>query len=238
MPKVTIVPEHAERAGLLPTRAQRRAQEAAARGQATIEQHPDVIAAYAAAEAAEQHLAQLEQRVLDGDRKVTATDTGQAREEARFAQLRLDAARNTARAQLAQQRQHTYDTAVQQTRDAIGDDDVLEQLRNKATDALTAYLAAVGHHNQALRQAYATLRAAGVTRHGSAFEADKAGDDTAVYSHDSLILDGRRHEPLKPEKLADHVVWKAARNAGVKGPSNRDLRVEAKNTIIPTGWAA
>lgn len=238
MQKITVVPENAERLDRIPTRAQRIAQEAAERDQATIEQQPDVVAAYTAAENAEQHLAQLEQRVLDGDTTVTATDTGQAREEARFAQLRLEAARNTARAQLEQQRQNARDAAVQQARDAIGDTDVLEQLRNKATDALAAYLSAVAAHNQAMRRSIATMRQAGLPHYATDYEADRDGGLAATVATGTLHLDGQRYEELKPEKAADYVVWKAARTAGVKGPGNRDLRAEAKNTYIPANWAA
>ncbi|OEJ57750.1 hypothetical protein BGM19_06990 [Streptomyces agglomeratus] len=241
MPKTTIVPENARRSSEMLSREQRLAIDAADRETAAVENHPDVITARQAAEEAEQQLTTLEQRVVDGDEKVTATHTGKAREEARFAQLRLSAARKAVRDQRDQDRQQAHDDALQQVRTALTDTHgpaALDELKGQAIEALTAYLTAVSGHNDALRQAVSTLRQAGLTKYDSEWEADKAGASHALVSFNSVRLDGQTHEPLQPETLTDYVVFKAARASGTKGPGGRDLRAKAYSGHIPTGWTA
>ncbi|WP_413753064.1 hypothetical protein NRF20_20785 [Streptomyces sp. R-74717] len=233
------VPGNAEQASRLPSREQARAAEAEAREAAAIEEHPDVVAAHQAAEQAAVTLADLERQVVEGDDDITVDHTGKAREAARFAQLKLSAARRRVRDQREQERQQQRAAAVAQVRTSLTEthgETVLDELRGTALDSLTAYLAAIDARNNALRQAYDTLRNIGTPRHDSSHFADAAGDDTALLSYNAVQLDGREYEPLQAEKLVDYLVWKAARNAGVKAAGGKDIRAEAKNTIIPTYW--
>ncbi|MFE7108373.1 hypothetical protein ACFU9W_19055 [Streptomyces sp. NPDC057600] len=234
-----VVPDTAEQASRLPSREQARAADAEAREAAAIEAHPDVVDARQAAEQAAVSLSDLERRVVEGDGDVTVDDTGKAREAARFAQLKLSAARKRIREQRELHRRQQRADVVAQVRASLTETHgpaVLAGLRDAALDSLTAYLAAVGARNDALRQAYSLLRSIGVPRHDSAHFADAAGDDTALLSYNALQVDGQEYEPLQPEKLVDHLVWKAARTAGVRGTGSKDMRVEAKNTLIPSSW--
>jgi hypothetical protein len=237
MQKVTIVPENALRSSDMLSRKQRIAVEAADRETAAVEAHPDVAAAREAADAAERELTALEQRVIDGDKKVTATDTGQAREEARFAQLRLSAARKSVRDQRDQDRQKTYDNAIQQARDVLNDTPALDALRDQAIDAMTAYLAAIAKHNEAYTRAFNTMRQAGVKRYSADFQARADNEAHAILAAGGIVVDGQEHDRLQPAKLADYVVYKAGRATGSKGPRGI-LRVLDHTGIVPNGWDA
>lgn len=222
----------------VPTAEERRAAEATAREADAIEQHPAVTAAREAAEAAATLLTDLERRVIDGDQEVTVDDTGKARENARFAQLKLSAARRSVRNDREAARRQALEDHIGEARTALAETHpaALEEKRQAALAAVSDYLTAIGDRNKSLRHAHSTFGRLGLPRHDGAWAAADAGDRHAVTGYDSVRIDSQPYEPLAPAKELDYVLWKASTTTGVGGPGGRPLRVEAKSTVVPTAW--
>lgn len=230
MEKITIVPETAHRPDRIPNREQRLAQQAAERETTAIEQHPDVIAALEAHGKAEEELAALEERILDGDPKVTARDTGHAREVAHVARLRVAAARRRIRDQRQADRDQARQDAIAGTRQALTQTygpDALEALRATAETALADYLRAVAAHNQTIKDGYRQLQQAGVPAYDASYQADKAGAQHAAIRWDTVRIDGRDHTTKDYVQAANAVVEPAANAANVKAPDGRQIRAQA-----------
>lgn len=228
--RISIVPEAAARASLLPTKEQRAAAEQAAKESEGIEQHPDVAAARHAAEDAAVKLADLEQRVIEGDEKVTAQDTGKAREIARFAQLKLAAARRRIRDERDRGRQIRQQDALQAAHKALTQTHgpaALEALRGTALAALADYLTAAVAHNNARDNARQEVQRAGLPKYGTTHEADKAGAHNAVIGWDVVRIGGHDHRDIDLVKLTDEVVRPAAGAAKATGPGGRQIRATA-----------
>ncbi|WEH16859.1 hypothetical protein [Streptomyces sp. VNUA24] len=221
-----------------PTAEERRAAEAAAREADAVEQHPAVIAAREAAEAAATLLTDLERRVVNGDQEVTVDDTGNARERARFAQLKLSAARRSVRDEREGARRQALEDSITEARTALAETHplALEEKRQAALAAVSEYLTAIGDRNKSLRHAHTTFGRLGLPRHDGDWAAADVGDHHAVTGYDSIRIDSQPYEPLAPAKELDYVMWKASTTTGVGGPGGRPLRVEAKSTVVPNAW--
>lgn len=130
----------------------------------TMEQAPDVAAAEQEAVEAEQLLAALEEKVLDGDETVTPQALSNARELGTFARLRAEAARRKAEKAAA----HAEETERKRmTAEAValveeqGDPQKVAKAYEQARTAVAELLAAVDDHDQAVREAVTLLRKAG-----------------------------------------------------------------------------
>ncbi|KPC91905.1 hypothetical protein [Streptomyces albus] len=120
---------------------------------------------------AEQLLAALEERVRDGDEKVTAQQLADARELGRFAKLRAEAARrkaDRAAAKAAEQERTRLTAQAVALVDQQADPATVAAAYDTARQAVADLLAAATGHDDALREAAALLRQAGappITEH-------------------------------------------------------------------------
>ncbi|MFE0727061.1 hypothetical protein ACFW2X_02200 [Streptomyces antibioticus] len=113
---------------------------------------PEVAQAEAEAHEADELLAALEERVRDGDDKVTPQQLAEQRELSGFAKLRAEA-QDKRRAELVDQAAALADGA--------GNPAPVAAAYDKATAAIAELVAAVGQHDQAVTEAGRLLREAG-----------------------------------------------------------------------------
>ncbi|GAA2118430.1 hypothetical protein [Streptomyces synnematoformans] len=221
-------PLRTDDAGRILTREQRRALEAQEREQAAIDADPAVAQARQDNDQAQAALAELEQRIISGDTKVTATQTGKAREDARHAELRLEAARKKVADERETRRQQERADSEQRAHRALTDtygDGTLTELRDAAVTALATYLTAVSGYNAALDTARRDLQRHdfpseamnGIFRHaGDVNDVAGRGHDgeTILVGNDALWLGGHWHARKNPRRLYDQLIAHADRQAG------------------------
>lgn len=211
----------------------KRTEQAKEREQAVIDRHPDVLAACAHIDEAKAELDAIERRVIDGDDTVTIADTGRAREQVRYAELQLAAARKRIRDQRDQARHNELDQAVAQARTALAQNgrEHIAQLQAEATEALTRLLQALDEQQAVHRDTVATFRRLGAPQWDT--DPDVRLSDvqsgavpfatTSLSGGGYLWLDGNRYAPNDRERTAAQVVAQANRATGSGLHFARDL---------------